>query len=55
MTLEQKVEYLDHRLDLTLEVLKDVVHFTASTNADVDYLEERINEVLCLESEVQWE
>ena len=39
-------EYLDHRIDQVLEILKEVVRYTASTNADCDYLEERINELL---------
>ena len=43
---QTEFEYLDHKLDQTLELLKEMVHFTTRTNADDEYLEERINELL---------
>jgi hypothetical protein len=45
MEQEEKIKFLEYKLDKTLELLKEIVYYTASTNADHDYLEERINEL----------
>jgi hypothetical protein len=45
MTLEQKVEFLENKLDNTLLLLKEIVNYTTVNNEDNDYLIERIEEL----------
>ena len=45
MTLENRVRFLEDKLDSTLMLLKEIVNFTTKNNSDNDYLLERIDEL----------
>ena len=45
MTLEQRVQFLEDKLDNTLLLLRTIVNYTATNNEDNDYLLERIDEL----------
>ena len=45
MTLEQRVQFLEDKLDKTLMLLKTIVHYTSANNKDNDYLLECIDEL----------
>ena len=45
MTLEQRVQFLEDKLDNTLLLLRTIVNYTTTNNEDNDYLIERIDEL----------
>ena len=45
MTPEQRVQFLEDKLDDTLMLLRTIVNYTATNNEDNEYLLDRIDEV----------
>ena len=45
MTLENRVRFLEDKLDSTLLLLKMIVNYTTANNKDNDFLLERIDEL----------